>query len=142
MGTVLNNNQDMMKKGRFKPHYFYGEKNPASKLSDDQVVKIWRLYATGCWSHRKLAREYRVSHPIIRQIVKGILRPHLRLGCVKRTFIMGRKISSEDADLIRIQYAQGNVSQKEIANKFGIQQTVVSRIVRGVSWLIRQREKS
>lgn len=134
LGTVLDNNQDMMKKGRFKPHYLYGETNAASKLTDKEVVTIWQLYATGQWSHRRLAYKYRVSHPIIRQVVNGILRPHLHLGRVKRVFIMGRKISSTDAASIRKRYAEGGISQREIAASYSVQQTVVSRIIRGVAW--------
>ena len=50
-----------------------GIRNPAAKLSEDDVREIRRLYATGKFSMSKLARMYNISvgnvHPIIRRVI-------------------------------------------------------------------------
>ncbi len=44
------------------------------------------------------------------------------------------KITPETARAIRLEYAQGDVSQAMLAAKFGMHQTNVSRIVRKANW--------
>lgn len=45
-----------------------------------------------------------------------------------------RKISAADVEQIRAEYAKGGVMQKELADRFGISPTQVSRIVRRQRW--------
>ena len=43
-------------------------------------------------------------------------------------------LTNEQAEIIRSIYKEGNMIQKEIGKLFGVSQTVVSYIVRGVSY--------
>ena len=54
-----------------------GEANGRAKLSDDDVLEIHRLYATGGWSHRKLGERYGLSHRRIGRILSGEAWAHL-----------------------------------------------------------------
>lgn len=48
-----------------------GSDNPHSKLTEDQVREIRRLYATGTTTYRKLGSIFGVTHRMIRLIVTG-----------------------------------------------------------------------
>lgn len=58
----------------FKNHStfkIYGENNPSSKLSMEQVVEIHEKYSPGTYSYGMLASEYGVSKTAIINIVKN-----------------------------------------------------------------------
>ncbi len=59
LGTVYDNNADMMKKGR---HFHV--------LNEDEVKKIRLLYQIKAGSHRKLAKLFNISHGHVRDIIK------------------------------------------------------------------------
>lgn len=67
LGTIADNNRDMVSKGR-QPK---GEKSGPSKLSGSQVIEIRAKYRSGDYSYRKLAAEYPVNWSAIRSVVKG-----------------------------------------------------------------------
>ena len=48
-----------------------GEKNPASKLTDEQVVKIRRMYINERISQTDIAKEFAVSFQTISDIIRG-----------------------------------------------------------------------
>lgn len=74
LGTVQDNMQDMIQKGRNNP--IHGEGHPSAKLNDSKVIEVRRLYAAGR-SVRSLAKEYGLSWKAIGRIVKGTAWKHL-----------------------------------------------------------------
>jgi DNA-directed RNA polymerase subunit L len=68
LGTQKDNMQDMIAKGRQSN----GENHCFSKLTWEQVRTIRKLYATGRTTHRVLAKRYKVSHSVIRNIIIGV----------------------------------------------------------------------
>lgn len=44
------------------------------------------------------------------------------------------KLSRKLADEIRAEYSEGDVTQRVLATKYGVEQTMISRIVTGKSW--------
>lgn len=48
-----------------------GEKNPAAKLTQDEVKEIRRLHSEGIWTYRQLGDKFQVSFVMIGYIVKG-----------------------------------------------------------------------
>lgn len=44
------------------------------------------------------------------------------------------RLSAEDVSTIRRRYANGDVSQDQLAQEFGVSQTNISQIVRGLTW--------
>jgi len=67
LGTVQDNVNDKMKKGRINP--CYGENNKNCKLSDMQVAEIRRRYSSGNENQTELARAFGVSNAHISDIV-------------------------------------------------------------------------
>lgn len=63
LDTVFGNNEDMVKKGRSCK----GEARPGARLTEIQVREIRAKYATGQYTYRELAKEYKmhdVNHVI------------------------------------------------------------------------------
>jgi len=77
VGSRLDNNRDMVSKGRhaatMRPGYHkIGEKHGCAKLTDRQAKEIAETYAKGGISQRKLADQYGVSQRTVAKIVLGI----------------------------------------------------------------------
>lgn len=73
--TNLENMQHAWKLGLQKPKI--GEKNGLAKLTENEVIKIRREYATGNVFQRPLARKYRVCQRTINMIVNNISWKHI-----------------------------------------------------------------
>jgi hypothetical protein len=73
LGTHEDNMKDMVSKGR----YLTGSNNPVSKLTEEQVLEIRRLYKTGGWSQPKLAVRYGVHQTTIGFIVRRVRWSHI-----------------------------------------------------------------
>lgn len=72
-GTALDNNRDMVAKGR----QMRGEVHYAAKLTEQQVITIRERYAQGGIIYATLAQEYEVSTQQIALIVRGERWKHL-----------------------------------------------------------------
>lgn len=76
-GSHAENIRDSVSKGRFTNHPWrshpelvrLGERNGFSKLKETEVIEIRALYATGLFSHRKLAVKFGVERSSIWRIV-------------------------------------------------------------------------
>lgn len=78
LGTHKENMEDMAKKGRSSRTWkVRGSDATPSRLSADQVLEIRRLYATGAYSQRSLARQFGVSQPAIKCITKRQVWRHI-----------------------------------------------------------------
>lgn len=71
LGTVRDNNADMVRKGRHRGADGAGERGRRAKLNWDQVNEIRRRYAAGGISQRALGVEYGVIQATIKSIVLG-----------------------------------------------------------------------
>lgn len=72
LGTAADNHHDMEQKGRMVlPPRLYGEKHPASKLTEDQVATIRAAYAAGGVRQRDIAGRFGVSQVTVSMIVRG-----------------------------------------------------------------------
>src|SRR5512139_2445457 len=69
LGTAMDNNLDMVAKGRDAK--VFGEKHPKAKLSSSQVAEIKELYSTGKYTCRELGKAYGVYHSQILNIANG-----------------------------------------------------------------------
>lgn len=74
LGTIKENNKDMIKKKR----HAYGEKNGASKLTEDMVVQIKKATREGKITQRKLAEKFNISQTQISVIKTGKTWKHLQ----------------------------------------------------------------
>lgn len=77
LGTPADNAKDRLKDGTQVSHeagYSYwakGEAHPRSKLTEDQVREIRRLWAEGGIKKMDLVRKFGMSHYAIRQVLNG-----------------------------------------------------------------------
>lgn len=133
LGTHADNMRDMIEKGR----------GGQQKLTIAQVQEIREKYATGEYSHGDLAKQYNVSDANIGLIVQGKTYswlPNPAFGVkVKRRGARGEshahsKLTTEIVVEIRRRYAEGKVSQHELADEYGIRQSTVSDIIRRRKW--------
>jgi predicted transcriptional regulator len=77
LGTQVDNNADMVAKGRQVTVRQLGERNSMARLTDTQVREIRRRYIPGVVLQRHLAAEYGVTQMLISQIVLGKIWQHL-----------------------------------------------------------------
>lgn len=68
LGTVNDNAQDKIKKGRMSP--LPGISNPSAKLNEKQVIEIRDLYLAGNISHMRLSKLYGMSKTQIGDICR------------------------------------------------------------------------
>lgn len=89
LGTSADNQRDAAAKGRsrtgrqigprrpFKFPNRTGELNPIAKLDAERVAQIRSRFSAGEASQRALAREYGVSHTVVRRIVNRVAWEHV-----------------------------------------------------------------
>lgn len=76
LGTPKDNQQDMVRKGRCA----MGETHPQTKFKKDDIIKIRKLYATGKFTQREIARRFEVKRPAISRILSGKRWGHVKEG--------------------------------------------------------------
>lgn len=76
-GTNLDNVKDKIQKGRCYTGNQKGENNGSSKLKDNQVKEIRRLYDTGKYTMTELGKIYKVNRSTISYIVNKKTYIHL-----------------------------------------------------------------
>jgi len=67
IGTQADNMADAAKKGRLA----VGEKNGNAKLSEQEVLELRRLHATGIYTQAVLAERFRVSQQHVSSVASG-----------------------------------------------------------------------
>lgn len=127
-GTPMENNRDMIAKGRNKNN---------GKLTDEDVAYIREAVRTGeRGTARRLAQRFGVSEALVSMIVHGKERTknHRSKSILMHPALSRNrnyKVSDENVEAIRSAYAAGGVTQSELARAYGISQTAVSLFVRG-----------
>jgi len=137
LGTQSDNLIDCSKKGRngAKTHperLACGIDNGASKLTQEQVVEMRYRAATG-ETYSKLAREYPVNAETVRRICRGLMWKKAG-GPIDCSCRKGHKLTQDDAHAIRGLYRSGGFVYSELAECYGIDQSLVGRIVKGEVW--------
>ena len=133
VGTHEDNNRDNRERGRFfiskgRPLSVRGKYKKNRCLSAENRQRMIEEYKSGAFTQMELARRYRMSQGAVSATIRGWpgRKPD---GGKRRTGFFRCKLRSEAYDEIRTKYAEGNVSQTELAQQYGITQTHVSRIV-------------
>lgn len=75
LGTNKDNMIDKMQKGRTAD--FSGEKNPISKLTDLDVIRIRTLFNSGERTRKELREEYQVSKSLIKMVIDKTTWKHI-----------------------------------------------------------------
>lgn len=70
LGSADDNMKDMARKGRGKTREENGEHNPMSKLTNDDVLEMRKLYSTGNYRQLDLANIYNIKFQTVSNIVR------------------------------------------------------------------------
>ncbi len=70
-GTISDNHQDMIRKGRAARKGATGERNSHARLTRQQVDDMRAMYAGGGWSYHKLAPVFGVAWQTIADVISG-----------------------------------------------------------------------
>lgn len=129
LGTHQENIADRDRKGRHVPSP--GSKHGNSKLTEDQVLEIRRLYSTGDWTQRKLAECFLVSREAIAPIVQGTRWKHVsgEIG-----FTRDAKLTDAQVLEIRKLYAGGGWTHSALAANFEVSEGCIFSVVRGKTY--------
>lgn len=141
LGDHEDNNRDRKERGRSKrgkapkalPLAREGERafNRAITLKGREMVKA--QYATGKWTQAQLAKAWRVSQGTISAIVRDAKNMGAGGDGKKRSGHFRNKISADDREEIARLYLAGGVTQKHLAERYGIDQTYVSVLIKRYS---------
>jgi Mor family transcriptional regulator len=133
----------MIARGRMRHRYVYGE-DRAVKLNNEKVREIFVAYHDG-ESTASLAKRFDLStatvhHIAIREIWVEVT-ADLPSGSLRKSDRMLRgdqhpmaRISQDIADQMRRDLDDG-MSRREVANKYGISNSVVQRVATGQQWV-------
>ena len=80
VGTQKDNVDDMVKRNRFgggARKGLFGALNPASKLTEEDVLAIRCCYQTGRWGYKRLAEMFGVTPMAVKKIVTGKTWKHI-----------------------------------------------------------------
>jgi hypothetical protein len=132
-GTHLQNMQDRKERGRFS-----GAHMPTLRFTAEEVSAMRKAYARG-ESASEIARHFAMQPGHALEIITGQRYAHIPGAILTRGHQKGEanlkhKLTEQDVSMIRSQYAQGGVSQPQLARAFHVSQTVIHNIVTGKTW--------
>ena len=87
-------------------------------------------YESGKWTQVQLAKAWHVSQGTVSAIVRGVKNMGAGGDGKKRTGHFRHKVSADDREQIAMRYLSGGVTQKELADEYGLDQTYVSVLVK------------
>lgn len=136
LGTVQENNADMLAKGR----HAHGERAPSARFTDADVAEMLRRYLGG-ERQKSIAASFGtvasvVSHAMRRRARAGHLLPdgRTRTSAGNRGTNNHRaKLAESDVLAIRRLRSEGWL-QKDLAAKFGVSTAAIYFIVQGITW--------
>ena len=121
----------------------FGELCPVSRMTENNVRKIKRLYTTGKYFQEDIAEIFGVSTSLIQKILQGKNWSHVDPGrkyIYKRRILKGEdhpctKLCNDDVIEIRRLYSTGKYSHRQLAIFFGLKSKFsIGQIVRGETW--------
>lgn len=120
-GTNDDNMKDLANSGILK-----GENNPASKLTEFNVLQIRRMYDKGDKNTYELAKMFNVSQLLISQVVRGVAWKHVG-GPLKKIKTITR-LSNVEVLEIRKLYKFGNTIH-DLAVKYNKYDSTIDRVI-------------
>jgi len=137
-GDHEDNTKDIVDRGRTRkksginvlPLAREGERafNRALTLSARAVVK--KQYESGKWTQAQLSKAWRVSQGTVSAIVRGVKNMGAGGDGKKRAGFFRHKVSVGDREQIVMRYLAGGVTQKQLADEYGLDQTYISVLVK------------
>ena len=141
-GDHEDNNQDRVDRGRSKgkserirvlPYAREGERAFNRALTSKAQALLKSQYESGKWTQAQLAKAWRVSQGTVSAIVRGVKNMGAGGDGKKRTGFFNHKVTQEQRDEIAMRYLAGGVTQKALAEEFGLDQTYISVLIKRFS---------
>lgn len=105
------------------------------KLTESDIYEIFRLYNSREMTRSQIAEKFNIAVPSLDQILRGEKWSHLDLAKTRKK-IAAEYMDEETVILIYTDFwTDKSLSQKQIAEKYGISQGTVSHIASGKSWV-------
>jgi uncharacterized membrane protein len=114
-----------------------------AKLRAEDVIEIREKYNTDKFTYKNLSKIYKVSKGTIGDIVKYRSWKHINpekcptkdyKGQLRGGDAPWSKLTEKEVNFIRKEHKKGNITQKELSNKFNISQTTTSDIINYRRW--------
>lgn len=140
LGTNADNMADMVRKGRGRGSGLLGADVGTSKLTEEDVIEIRKLYASGEYKQEDLAEKYNVQRGHISRLVRGIEWVHVGGPvCGKNEVYRGEgrpssKLTANQVREIRKLRRIENLSYRKIGARFGVTGKTIEDIVKGRKW--------
>lgn len=139
LGTNQDNINDAAEKGR--THSPKGELHPMAILTREDVEEIIALRQKG-YRYTEIAERFDVTPGLVGGIIRGNIWPHIERPDDLEPSAKGlkgeehpqAKLTEENVREIRKLYATGQYRQVDLADRFGVTQVLISKIVRRVVW--------
>ncbi len=128
VGTNQDNSDDMKNSGRS----LTGEKASASKLKEEEVLKIRELFAKSERSLEDLGYQFNISAGSIHAIVTGLSWKHVGGPVTKLN--RGKKLNPKKAFQIRELFSSGDYTFKKLGELFGVSYVTIGGVVYGKYW--------
>lgn len=127
-GTSKENARDKLRHGT----YIHGERHPLSRLKDEDILEIRRMYVSGEATQAEIGERYGIWQTHVGHIVHGESWPHL-------PFPNGRKkkrtkLTEENVIEMRRLFRSGEADKSDLTTKYGVTLDTVNRIVAGTRW--------
>lgn len=141
-GDHEDNNRDIVDRGRNKrkgeriivlPKAREGERAFNRALTPSAQSMLKSQYESGKWTQAQLAKAWRVSQGTVSAIVRGVKNMGAGGDGKKRTGFFKHKVTQVQRDEIAMRYLAGDVTQKALADEYGLDQTYISVIVKRFS---------
>lgn len=132
LGTKLDNNQDMVDKGR-----------QHTVFEDADVHTIVSLYDSGDWTQKQISEKYNCSESAVNNLLRGDILPHIprktfkSFDITKKHFgedVASSKLTDELVLEIRQKYDAGGYSFGALGREYGVNSQTISNICKRKSW--------
>lgn len=145
IGTKKDNNLDRMKKERSNPTR--GEESGRVKLTEENVLKIRQLFATGKYQKVDLAKQFNISASQIKHLTNGTSWTHVHQDLlevtkkvkVKKEGYFGgyQRLTLSQAEEIRSRYKTEDITHTKLSLEYGVSRSAVTNIILGKSYVIK-----
>ena len=107
-----------------------GERRFNRALTSKSREMLKKQYESGKWTQAQLAKAWHVSQGTVSAIIRGVKNMGAGGDGKKRTGFFKHKVSAADREQIAKRYLTGGVTQKMLADEYGLDQTYVSLLVK------------
>jgi hypothetical protein len=145
LGTNADNIRDCVDAARQPVLYQQGATHPQARLTENDVLAIRGLYATGQYRQADLAQRYGVIRQHISAIVTGVTWKHLPVLTAETAAMKGvhlqrgetqnfSKLTAPIVQAIRASAAEGVMSNNALARLYNVSNVTIGHIVRRKTW--------